>query len=60
MTLRNDNSFAVKDIDISCAFSRPDGSHLTDRTRTSSAAIADMVGLFDRRPIAVVRSEVVA
>ena len=33
MTLRNDNGFAVKDIDISCAFSRPDGTHLTDRSR---------------------------
>lgn len=33
MTLRNDNGYAVKDIDISCAFSRPDGGHLTDRSR---------------------------
>jgi hypothetical protein len=33
MTLRNDNGYAVKDIDIACAFSRPDGSHLTDRSR---------------------------
>jgi hypothetical protein len=32
-TLRNSNDFAVKDIEISCAFSRRDGSHLTDRTR---------------------------
>jgi hypothetical protein len=32
-TLRNANRYAVKDIDISCAFSRRDGSHLTDRTR---------------------------
>lgn len=34
LTLRNDNGYAVKDIEISCAFSRRDGSHLTDRTRT--------------------------
>jgi hypothetical protein len=32
-TLRNGNDYAVKDIGISCAFSRRDGSHLTDRTR---------------------------
>ncbi len=30
-TLRNDNDYAVKDIEIACAFSRQDGSHLTDR-----------------------------
>ena len=32
-TLRNGNAYAVKDIEISCAFSRRDGSHLTDRSR---------------------------
>jgi len=32
-TLRNDNDYAVRDIELSCAFSRRDGSHLTDRTR---------------------------
>jgi hypothetical protein len=32
-TLRNTNRYEVKDIEISCAFSRSDGSHLTDRTR---------------------------
>jgi hypothetical protein len=32
-TLRNGNDYAVRDIEISCAFSRRDGSHLTDRTR---------------------------
>jgi hypothetical protein len=32
-TLRNANRYAVKDIELSCAFSRRDGSHLTDRTR---------------------------
>jgi hypothetical protein len=32
-TLRNGNDYAVRDIEISCAFARRDGSHLTDRTR---------------------------
>lgn len=32
-TLRNDNDYAVKDVEILCSFSRRDGSHLTDRTR---------------------------
>jgi hypothetical protein len=32
-TLRNDNDYAVRDIEIACAFSRRDGSHLTDRKR---------------------------
>jgi hypothetical protein len=32
-TLRNNNDYAVKDIEIACAFARRDGSHLTDRTR---------------------------
>ena len=32
-TLRNDNTYAVKDIEIACAFARRDGSHLTDRKR---------------------------
>lgn len=32
-TLRNSNDYAVTDIAISCAFSRRDGSHLTDRSR---------------------------
>jgi hypothetical protein len=32
-TLRNGNDYAIRDIEISCAFSRRDGSHLTDRTR---------------------------
>ena len=32
-TVRNSNDYAVKDIEISCAFARGDGSHLTDRTR---------------------------
>ena len=33
-TLRNGNDYAVKDIEIFCAFARRDGSHLTDRRRT--------------------------
>ena len=32
-TLRNGNDYAVKDIEIACAFTRSDGSHLTDRRR---------------------------
>jgi hypothetical protein len=32
-TLRNGNDYAVKDIEIFCAFARRDGSHLTDRKR---------------------------
>ncbi len=33
LTLRNRNEYAVKDIEIFCAFARPDGRHLTDRRR---------------------------
>ena len=32
-TLRNTNNYAVKDIEIACAFKRRDGSHVTDRRR---------------------------
>lgn len=32
-TLRNGNDYAVKDVEIACAFARRDGSHLTDRRR---------------------------
>jgi len=32
-TLRNNNEYAVKDVEIHCAFTRRDGSHLTERTR---------------------------
>jgi len=45
MTLRNDNGYAVKDIDIACAFSRPDGSHLTDRSRV----ISDVINMKSRK-----------
>jgi hypothetical protein len=47
-TLRNRNDYAVKDIAISCAFSRPDGSHLTDRTRV----IHDTVNMRSRKTFA--------
>ncbi len=47
-TLRNSNDYAVKDIEITCAFSRRDGSHLTDRTRT----IHDTVNMKSRKTFA--------
>ncbi len=45
MTLRNNNEYAVKDVDISCAFLRPDGSHLTGRTRL----ISDVINMKSRK-----------
>jgi hypothetical protein len=45
LMLRNGNDYAVKDIEISCAFTRRDGSHLTDRTRV----IHDTVRMKSRR-----------
>lgn len=45
MTVRNDNGYAVKDIDITCAFSRPDGSYLTERSRV----IPDVVNMKSRK-----------
>ena len=48
MTLRNDNGYAVKDIDIACAFSRLDGSHLTDRSRV----ISDVINMKSRKTFA--------
>jgi hypothetical protein len=47
-TLRNSNDYAVRDIEISCAFSRRDGSHLTDRTRI----IHDIVRMKGRKSFA--------
>jgi hypothetical protein len=47
-TLRNDNAYAVRDIEIFCAFTRRNGSHLTDRTRT----IHDTVNTRSRRRFA--------
>lgn len=47
-TLRNANDYAVKDIEISCAFARRDGSHLTDRSRL----IHDTVNMKSRKTFA--------
>jgi hypothetical protein len=47
MTLRNDNGYAVKDINIACAFMRPDGSHLTDRSRL----VSDVVNMKSRKTL---------
>jgi hypothetical protein len=47
-TLRNGNGYPVKDIEISCAFARRDGSHLTDRTRT----IHDTLNMKSRKTFA--------
>ena len=44
-TLRNGNEYAVKDIEIACAFAGRDGSHLTDRRRV----IADTVSMKSRK-----------
>ena len=44
-TLRNGNDYAVKDVEIACAFARRDGSHLTDRRRV----IPDMVNMKSRK-----------
>jgi hypothetical protein len=48
VTLRNDNGYAVKDINISCSFSRQDGSHLTDRSRL----IRDTINMKSRKTFA--------
>ena len=48
MTLRNDNGYAVKDINVACAFQRPDGSHLTGRSRV----INDVVNMKSRKTFA--------
>ena len=47
-TLRNGNDYAVKDIEITCAFNRMDGSHLTDRKRV----IHDTVNMKSRKTFA--------
>jgi len=41
-TLRNDNAYAVKNIEIACAFSRSDGSHLTERKRVIPDVVVNM------------------
>jgi hypothetical protein len=38
-TIRNSNDYAVKDVEIACAFARRDGSHLTERRRVIGDAI---------------------
>jgi hypothetical protein len=47
-TLRNGNDYAVKDIELFCAFVRRDGSHLTDRART----IHDVINMKSRKTFA--------
>jgi hypothetical protein len=47
-TLRNNNDYAVKDIELVCAFARHDGSHLTDRKRI----IPDTVNMKSRKTFA--------
>src|SRR5205807_2871918 len=47
-TLRNNNDYAVKDIEIACAFNRRDGSHVNDRTRL----IPDTVNMMSRKTFA--------
>lgn len=47
-TLRNANDYAVKDIELSCAFNRRDGSHLTDRARV----IPDTIKMKSRKTFA--------
>jgi len=47
-TLRNDNDYAVKDVEIICAFARRDGSHLTERSRV----LADPVSMKSRKTYA--------
>jgi type IV pilus biogenesis protein CpaD/CtpE len=47
-TLQNTNAYPVKDIQISCAFNRRDGSHLTDRARV----IHDTVNTKSRKTFA--------
>lgn len=47
-TLRNDNDYAVKDVEIVCAFARRDGSHLTNRSRV----LADPVSMKSRKTFA--------
>lgn len=38
-TLRNANGYAVKDIEVACAFARRDGSHVTERKRVIPTAV---------------------
>ena len=45
LTLRNNNGYAVKGVELACAFSRLDGSHLTDRSRV----IPDVINMKSRK-----------
>ena len=45
LTLRNSNGYAVRGVELACAFSRPDGSHLTDRSRV----ISDVINMKSRK-----------
>lgn len=45
LTLRNENGYAVKDVELACAFSRPDGSHPTGRSRV----ISDVINMKSRK-----------
>ncbi len=45
LTLRNGNDFAVKDIEIACAFIRSDGSQLTERKHL----IPDIIAMKSRK-----------
>jgi hypothetical protein len=47
-TLRNDNDYAIRDVEIVCAFTRRDGSHLTDRSRV----LSDTVSMKSRKTFA--------
>ncbi|MGY4288074.1 hypothetical protein ACVWXO_007294 [Bradyrhizobium sp. LM2.7] len=47
-TLRNDNDYAIRDVEIVCAFTRRDGSRLTERTRV----LADIVSMKSRKTFA--------
>lgn len=54
-TLRNDNDYAVKDVEIVCAFARRDGSHLTDRSRVLTEPVSmKSRKTFARIPVGVV------
>ena len=50
-TLRNDNDYAVKDLELLCSFTRRDGSHLTDRKRL----VPDVVNMKSRKTFAKVQ-----
>lgn len=47
-TLRNDNDYTVKAVEVVCAFARHDGSHLTDRSRI----LADPISMKSRKTFA--------